>query len=124
VLLSGRILARLGMRLTLGLVFGLLAVTLLLTALPWFPAFVLGLYAQPIFAAIAIAVMFTLLAQSFPQETPLYVALGAPLGSLIGLGVMPVVLGLWGDYLHFRAGFLMLGCLTLLTLPFIRRIGR
>ena len=124
VLLSGRLLARLVMRLTLSIVFGALAVTLLLTALPWFPAFLLGLYIQPIFAAISIAVMFTLLAQSFPQETPLYVALGSPLGSLIGMGVMPVILGLWGDYLSFRAGFLMLGCLTLLTLLFIRRLGR
>jgi sugar phosphate permease len=119
VLLSGRLLSRLGMRVTLGIAFGMAAATLVLMALPWFTAFVIGLYVQPVFAAIAIAAMFTLLAQSFPEETPLYVALGTPLGSFIGLGVMPVLLGLWGDHVSFTAGFLMVGCLAAMTLPFI-----
>jgi sugar phosphate permease len=124
VLLCGRLIARLGMRLTLGLAFGLLGLTLFLTALPWFAPFALGLYVQPVVAAIAIAAMFTLLAQSFPEETPLYVALGVPLASLIGQGIMPVLLGMCGDYLNFRAGFFALGGLAFLTLPFICRLER
>jgi hypothetical protein len=35
---------------------------------------------------------------------------------------MPLLLGLWGDFASFSAGFAMIGGMILLTLPLIRRL--
>ncbi|MDR3175336.1 MAG: MFS transporter [Desulfovibrio sp.] len=121
-LLAGRLISRLGTRRTLTLAFSTATLSIVLTLLPWLAPFALGLYLQPAAAAVAIASMFTFLAQSFPDKVPLYTAIGMPLGGLIGLGLMPMLLGLWGDFAGFQAGFAMIACLALLTLPLIRRL--
>ncbi|MDR1684935.1 MAG: MFS transporter [Desulfovibrio sp.] len=121
---SGRFCARMGTRATMLFAFSLAAAAVGCMALPSFPAFIVGLYVHPLCAAIAIPTAFTHLAYAFPKDMPLYMALGVPIGSYIGLGVTPMLLGLWGDYVGFTAGFLMTACLMSAFLPFILRTDR
>lgn len=121
-LIGGRLISSLGTRFTLTLAFSVMALSIALTVMPWLAPFVVGLYIQPAAAAIAIASMFTFLAHSFSDKTPLHMSIGMPLGGFIGLGLMPMLLGLWGDCAGFSAGFAMVGFLILLTLPLIRRL--
>jgi predicted MFS family arabinose efflux permease len=121
---AGRFCARIGTRATLLFAFTLMTAAVVCMALPFFPAFVVGLYVHPLCAALAIPAAFTHLAHAFPKDMPLYLAIGVPIGSYIGLGVTPMLLGLWGDYVGFTAGFLMTACLTLAFLPFIVRTDR
>jgi NNP family nitrate/nitrite transporter-like MFS transporter len=121
---AGLLCARMGTRATMLLAFSLMAATVACMALPSFPAFLIGLYVHPLCAAVAVPTAFTHLAHAFPRDMPLYMAVGVPIGSYIGLGVTPMLLGLWGDYVGFTAGFLMTACLTLAFLPFILLTGR
>ncbi|MDR2668400.1 MAG: MFS transporter [Desulfovibrio sp.] len=121
---AGRFCARMGTRATMLFAFSLMAAAVVCLALPSFPAFIVGLYVHPLCAALAIPTAFTHLAYAFPKDMPLYMAIGVPIGSYIGLGVTPMLLGLWGDYAGFTAGFLMTACLMLAFLPVILLTGR
>jgi NNP family nitrate/nitrite transporter-like MFS transporter len=121
---AGRFCARMGTRATMLFAFSLMAAAVGCMALSSFPAFAVGLYVHPLCAALAIPAAFTHLAYSFPKDLPLYMAVGVPVGSYIGLGITPMLLGLWGDSVGFRAGFLMTACLMLAFLPAVLRTGR
>jgi NNP family nitrate/nitrite transporter-like MFS transporter len=121
---AGRFCSRMGTRATMLFAFSLMAAAVACMALPSFPAFIVGLYVHPLCAALAIPTAFTHLAYAFPKDMPLYMAIGVPIGSYIGLGVTPMLLGLWGDYVGFRAGFLMTACLMSAFLPVILLTGR
>lgn len=121
VLGGGFVTARLGTRRTLGLCLFCYAVGMLCMASPWFSLFVFGMFAQPVMTAMCFPPIFTLLAESFPlKEQPLLLAIGMPVGSFMGVGLMPSVLGLFGDHATFNAGFAMMGVLVALSLPLLR----
>ncbi|MDR1947538.1 MAG: MFS transporter [Desulfovibrio sp.] len=120
---AGWIGMRLGTRRTMFLAFLMMSASVVCMVQSSFPAFMVGLYIHPICAAVAIPTVFTYLARTFPGNISLYLAVGVPIGSFIGLGFTPMLLGLWGDYVGFTAGFLMLVCLLLAFLPPILRSG-
>lgn len=120
VLGGGSITARLGTRRTLRLCLGACALGLAGMASPWFPVFVAGMFVQPVLTAMMFPPVFTMLAESFPlRDQPMYLAIGMPLASFMGVGCMPFVLGLWGDLAGFGAGFAMMGCLAALSFPLL-----
>ena len=121
VLGGGFITTRLGTRLTLYVCLAVYAAGMFCMATPWFPVFVLGMFMQPLLTAMIFPPIFTLLAEAFPlKDQPMYLAIGMPLASFMGVGCMPSILGLWGDLLHFGAGFIMMGCLVALSFPLLR----
>lgn len=121
VLAGGFITARHGTRRTLALCLAASALSMFCMAAPWFPAFVTGLFVQPLITAMSFPPIFTLLAESFPlREQPMYLAIGMPLGAFMGAGLMPPILGVCGDYASFTAGFAMIGCMAAVSLPLLR----
>jgi NNP family nitrate/nitrite transporter-like MFS transporter len=124
VLGGGFITARFGARRTMVVCFGLYALGMFLLAVPWTVPFVFGLCLQPLMVAMSFPPIFTMLAESFPvQSQTLLLAVGMPISALMGVGLMPSLLGLWGDYASFSAGFVMLGCLAAASLPLLRAPG-
>ena len=78
------------------------------------------MFAQPLFTAMAFPPIFTLLAESFPlKDQPMLLAVGMPPASLAGVGLMPPLLGLFGDMASFSLGFAAMGCLVALSLPLV-----
>ena len=121
VLGGGFVTARLGTRRTLGLCLLCYAAGMLCMAAPWFWLFTLGMFVQPVMTAMCFPPIFTLLAESFPlKEQPLLLAIGMPVGSFMGVGLMPSVLGVFGDHASFNAGFAMMGVLVAASLPLLR----
>lgn len=123
VLGGGFVTSRLGTRRTLVICLTAYTLGMFCMALPWFRLFLAGIFVQPVLTAMIFPPVFTLLAESFPPRAqPLLLAIGMPIASLMGVGLMPYILGLWGDYVNFNAGFAMMGCLVALSLPLIRLI--
>ncbi|MDL2268007.1 MFS transporter [Desulfovibrio sp. OttesenSCG-928-G15] len=121
VLGGGYITTRLGTRKTLYFCLGVYTIGMFLMAMPWFMPFVVGMFVQPVLTAMIFPPVFTLLAESFPvREQPMYLAIGMPVASFMGVGIMPSVLGVWGDYVSFGAGFIMMGCLVAISFPLLR----
>ena len=121
-LAGGWLTARFGTRRTLVFCFSVYALSLSSMSLPYFPLFVTGMFLQPVFTAMVFPAIFTILAESFPlREQPVVLGIGMPFGSLVGVGIMPSILGIFGDHLGFQAGFLCMGitgfcCMALLRL--------
>lgn len=127
-LAGGYLTARFGTRRTLVFCFSVYALSLSAMSLPCFPLFVTGMFMQPLFTAMVFPALFTMLAESFPlREQPVLLGIGMPVGSFVGVGLMPSILGIFGDHLGFQAGFLCMGvtglcCMVLLRLiPSARR---
>lgn len=121
VLGGGFVTNRLGTRRTLVICLTVYTLGMFCMALPWFWLFLAGIFVQPVLTAMIFPPVFTLLAESFPPRAqPLLLAISMPIASLMGVGLMPSILGLWGDYMNFNAGFAMMGCLVALSLPLIR----
>lgn len=121
VLGGGFITTRLGTRRTLFVCFLLYALGMFCMAAPWFSLFTFGMFVQPVMTAMSFPPIFTLLAESFSlKDQPLLLAIGMPIGSFIGVGIMPPMLGVWGDLVNFNAGFIMMGILVALSLPLLR----
>ena len=90
-------------------------------ALPHTVPFVLGMTLQPLFTAMIFPPIFTLLAESFPmKDQPMLLAIGMPIASLLGVGLMPSILGIWGDLVSFGAGFLMMAGMVAVSLPLLK----
>lgn len=123
VLCGGWLAGRIGTRKTLTLAYGAYAVCMFLLAQPVFAVFTIALFVQPFMTAMVFPSLFTILAKNFPTEQPMFLAIGMPVASLFGLGCMPPLLGLWGDYAGFGAGFVMMGVIVLISMPLIRRMG-
>jgi len=122
VLSSVWLTGRLGIRTMLTLCFSVYGLGMLLMAQPLFWPFAIGLFVQPLCTAMVFPALFTLLALRFPAEQPLFLGMSMPLASFFGLAFMPLILGLWGDYASFSAGFAMMGVLVLGSLPLVRRL--
>ena len=121
VLCGGFATTRFGTRRTLAVCFAAYAAGMFLMALPTFSFFVVGIFMQPVMTAMAFPPVFTMLAETFPEKTqPLLLAVGMPVASFMGVGFMPFILGLWGEYVSFSAGFIMMGCLVALSFPLLR----
>lgn len=121
VLCGGFITTRIGTRRTLIICLLVYASGMFLMAGPWFPSFVLGIFIQPMLTAMVFPPIFVLLAENFPlEEQPMLLAMGMPVASFMGVGLMPSVLGMFGDYASFAMGFVFMGCLVSISLPLIR----
>lgn len=72
---------------------------------------------QPVCSVLLFAPAFTVLSMAFdPHDRSVAIALMGPLNACIGIGLFPTFLGHMGDAGQFGLGFLVLGCLLLLTL--------
>jgi NNP family nitrate/nitrite transporter-like MFS transporter len=112
---------RFGTRRTLYICLAAYALGMFLMGMPWFAPFVVGMFIQPVLTAMVFPPIFTLIAESFPLKVqPLLLGTGMPVASFVGMGVMPSILGLWGDYVSFNAGFAMMGVLTALSFPLLK----
>lgn len=121
VLGGGFVTSRLGTRRTLIICLISYTAGMFFMAAPWEPLFISGMFIQPVLTAMVFPPIFTLLAESFPvQSQPLLLAVGMPVASFMGVGLMPSILGIWGDSTGFAAGFVMMGCLVALSLPLLR----
>lgn len=120
VLGGGFVTSRLGTRRTLVICLFAYTLGMFLMALPWFWPFAAGMFLQPVLTAMIFPPIFTLLAESFPtKDQPLLLSIGMPVASFMGVGLMPFLLGLWGDYVGFAAGFAMMGCMVALSFPLL-----
>jgi NNP family nitrate/nitrite transporter-like MFS transporter len=122
VLCGGWVVDRLGIRTTLTVAFSIYGLGMLLMAQPLFWPFVVGMFVQPACTAMVFPPLFALLARRFPTEQPLFLAIAMPLTSFFGLGLMPPVLGLWGDHVSFGAGFAMMAALVFVSMPLVRKL--
>lgn len=121
VLAGGIVTTRFGARRTLYICLAAYAAGMFCMAVPFFPIFIAGLFIQPVLTAMIFPPTFTLLAEAFPlKEQPMYLAIGMPLASFMGVGIMPSVLGYWGDLASFAAGFIMMGCLVAVSFPLLK----
>ena len=121
-ILAGGILApRLGAGRTIKIFFILQGLTLICMGLPVFEIALAGMFAQPLLSPFAFPTIFTIVTSKFDlKQQPLLFGIAIPLGSCIGLGLMPKLLGVFGDIWSFSAGFVALGLLHALGLPFCR----
>ena len=96
------------------------ALGMLLMAIHWEPAFIVGIFIQPLATAISFPPIFTLLAESFSAEDqPMLLALTIPVASTLGAGIVPQMLGYFGDTSGFGTGFTVLAVLFALTIFFV-----
>jgi len=122
-LVSGWISDRIGPKPTIAAVIlfnGLAAI--LLGALPgrWV---VLMVFLQPMLTACFFPAGFTVLSQIVaPSARNLSVSLTVLIAYLTGAGLIPTLLGIFGDAGMFGISFILVGCITLLCLPLIARL--
>lgn len=81
---------------------------------------------QPMFGQGFFAVGFVALSKTYaPEVRSTAISLILPSAMLFGIGVMPTVIGLFGDYgklSGFGGGFMLLGAVTLLGLPAVAKL--
>ncbi|MEK6653865.1 MAG: MFS transporter [Thermodesulfobacteriota bacterium] len=122
-LFSGWISDRIGPKPTIAAVIlfnGLAAI--LLGALPgrWV---VLMVFLQPMLTVCFFPAGFTVLSQIVaPRARNLSVSLTIFIAYLTGAGLIPTLLGIFGDAGMFGISFILVGCITLLCLPLITRL--
>jgi len=122
-LFSGWISDRIGPKPTIAAVIlfnGLAAI--LLGALPgrWV---ILMVFLQPMLTVCFFPAGFTILSQIVaPRARNLSVSLTVFIAYLIGAGLIPTLLGIFGDAGMFGISFILVGCITLLCLPLITRL--
>ena len=120
-LAGGLLTAKFGTRKTLVFCLGVYALGLSAMSLPYFAPFVAGMFLQPLFTAAVFPPLFTMLAQSFPlRDQPLLLGIGMPVASFFGVGIMPGILGMFGDHAGFDAGFLVMGVTAALSIALLR----
>ncbi len=126
VLLGGWTASRFGHARLLAFSFLLEALASFLMGLQWMPAFLTGMFIQPLAIAFAFPAIFSMFGLAFPAGLlPMALAVAVPLGSYLGTGGLTAILGYWGKLLSFNAGFVMLGAFylatTLVTLHIFRK---
>lgn len=120
-LVGGYLATRIGTRKTLAICGSVYAASLLAMGMPWLAPFVAGLFIQPLFTAMLFPTLFTLLAEIFPvHRQPLLLSIGMPVGSFLGVGIIPGILGIFGDQAGFAAGFLGMGVTVAASLLLLR----
>ena len=124
VLCGGWVTLRFGTMRTLAFCMVAYALGMLLMAMPGNIPLFASMYTQPVLTAMIFPPVFTFLAESYTHsEQPMLLAVSMPIASLIGVGLMPPMLGLWGDYASFNAGFVMMGVLVATSLPMLKFMG-
>jgi NNP family nitrate/nitrite transporter-like MFS transporter len=96
--------------------------TILLGALPgrWV---ILMIFLQPMFLACFFPAGFTALSRIVPPSARnLSVSLTTVIAYFIGAGLLPILLGIFGDRETFAAAFLLVGSLTLLSVLLLPRL--
>ncbi len=92
-----------------------------LMALPWFFPMLIGMFLQPLATSLAFPAIFTFLADFFHEhDQPVLLALSIPLASILGSGLIPSMLGFFGDYSSFTHGFIILGLFVLGTIVWVQ----
>lgn len=118
VILGGVLAPRLGTKRTMQLFFGLHGLCLVFMGLPAMVLALPGMFLQPLLPAFAFPAIFSILAEYFDlRQHPTILGLTMPFISYIGSGLTPKFLGIIGDHFSFAAGFIILGCISLLSLP-------
>ncbi|MDL2306692.1 MFS transporter [Desulfovibrio sp. OttesenSCG-928-C06] len=121
VLAGGFLTPRIGVRRTIQLFFSIQGATLIMTGLPWFGLALTGMFIQPLIAPFAFPAIFTMVTERIPlAQHPIIFGLAVPIGSCIGLGIVPKFMGIMGDHLSFSLGFMVLGVICFAGLPFCR----
>lgn len=118
VILGGILTPRLGTRRAMQLFFGLHGLALVSMGLPSLYLALPGMFLQPLMPAFAFPAIFSILPENFPlRQHPTILGLTMPFISYLGAGLTPKILGITGDHLSFSTGFVILGCISLLSLP-------
>ncbi len=119
VLYGGFVTAKYGSLRILQICFAVYAASMFLLATPWFWPMTIGMFLQPLATSITFPAMFTFLAESFSaKEQPTLLAISVPLASVLGAGIIPNMLGMFGDKSSFTHGFILLGLMVLITTVF------
>lgn len=104
---------------TLRLFFMLHGLCLVTMGLPWFKAAVPAMFLQALMPAFAWPAMLSILPEKFPARIhPTILSMTMPIAVYFGTGLAPKAMGIIGDRFSFSVGFIILGCISLLTLPF------
>ncbi len=123
ILAGGFLAPKLGVRRTITIFFILQGLTLALMGMPVFEVALIGMFAQPLLSPFAFPTIFTIVTTKFDlKQQPLLFSIAIPISSCIGLGLMPKLLGVFGDLWSFSAGFAALGLLHALGLPFCKML--
>ena len=121
VLYGGYLAERMGPVKSLRLCLCLHTASMALMTVPWLPTLTVGMFLQPVAAALTFPPLFLYIAEHFDmQEQPLLFAIMAPFASLFGSGLVPQMLGLAGDLASFRLGFAIMAVFVGAALPFVR----
>lgn len=128
VILGGTLAPRLGTLNTLRLFFLLHGVCLIVMGSPSFALAVPAMFLQGVMPSFVWPAMLSILPEHFPMRMqPTILSLTMPVAVYFGTGLAPKVLGIIGDHYSFSVGFVILGCLSILTLPFcsiLKKPGR
>lgn len=123
VFLGGWLCKRLGSKKSLIICLAGFAVSLLLMAAPRKELFLPGMFLQPAVCAMIFPPIFTFLMEQFAAtDHSTVMALSMPAACLLGIGVIPSLLGLCGDTLGFAAGFILLAAVVAATLPLLATV--
>ncbi|MDR2891483.1 MAG: MFS transporter [Deltaproteobacteria bacterium] len=123
ILAGGFLAPKLGISRTIKIFFILQGLTLVLMGMPVFEIALIGMFAQPLLPPFAFPTVFTIVTTKFDlKQQPLLFGIAIPLSSCIGLGLMPKLLGVFGDLWSFSAGFVVLGLIHVLGMPFCRML--
>lgn len=124
-LFSAYVCSRIGTGKTLAVASLLCAASLAIMSVSLPIPFLVGMFAQPFFTAMIFPILFVLMAEQFSAgEQSALLSLVMPIASFFGLGIMPVVLGVFGDHLGFATGFLALSGITLFNLVLLRLLPK
>ncbi len=116
ILYGGFVTSRFGSIQVLMVCFLLFALSMFLMATPWFWPMTIGMFIQPVATAISFPAMFTFLVESFSaKQQPTLLAMSIPMSSILGAGIIPSIMGMFGDHSSFTHGFILLGILALVT---------
>lgn len=114
---------RFGTKKSLAICLATFAASLILLAMPWKAVYFSGMFLQPTVAAMIFPPIFIFLVEQFSaDEQSTILAIGMPIGCLLGVGLAPSLLGLSGDLLSFSTGFVIFGVVVGATLPLLALI--
>lgn len=78
------------------------------------PLLVAAVMVQPACSVLFFTAGFTAVSKSFnPEETTVAISFLGPINALVGVGIIPLILGTMGDLGLFRHGFIVLGTICL-----------
>ena len=110
---AGWLVDRIGGKRTVLLALGLTGLLTMALGVLHPPALQAGVLVQPLFAVSFFPAAFTLISKVFPSQVRnVAVSFIVPVAVVIGTGLIPTFLGVFGDHGQFDVGFLCLGLLV------------